>query len=227
MSCIAGVGGNVPSLVRKATEALEAGRTVVAIDGCVLSCCLAALKQRTSMRSRRRGCMGSWWSGCRSWRLGGVGVDVVGGVGVRCGVSAVRSACGAALQRLGSATRERRVHGVGHIAIVEARGLVPLGRRLLGVLLPLRRCAGAVSPDLGCVTAAPVRLLTPPTLSRYWLAEQAAFHRERSQAGWAGQVRCSHLYRPAFNPSIFDDTCKMSNRYRYTSQKHSSTQTPT
>jgi uncharacterized metal-binding protein len=46
MSCIAGVGGNVPSLVRKAMQALEAGRTVVAIDGCVLSCCLAALKQR-------------------------------------------------------------------------------------------------------------------------------------------------------------------------------------
>lgn len=40
MSCIAGVGGDVPSLVRKATS----GRPVVAIDGCVLQCarnCLA------------------------------------------------------------------------------------------------------------------------------------------------------------------------------------------
>lgn len=34
MSCIAGVGGDVPSLVRKATS----GRPIVAIDGCVLQC---------------------------------------------------------------------------------------------------------------------------------------------------------------------------------------------
>lgn len=46
MSCIAGVGGNVPSLVRKATDALANGRTVVAIDGCALSCTLASLAQR-------------------------------------------------------------------------------------------------------------------------------------------------------------------------------------
>jgi uncharacterized metal-binding protein len=40
MSCIAGVGGDVPSLVRKA----RSGRPVIAIDGCVLRCarnCLA------------------------------------------------------------------------------------------------------------------------------------------------------------------------------------------
>jgi len=40
MSCIAGVGGDVPPLVRLATS----GRTVVAIDGCPLHCvkhCLA------------------------------------------------------------------------------------------------------------------------------------------------------------------------------------------
>ena len=40
MSCIAGVGGDVPSLVRLATS----GRPVVAIDGCPLACarnCLA------------------------------------------------------------------------------------------------------------------------------------------------------------------------------------------
>jgi uncharacterized metal-binding protein len=40
MSCIAGVGGDVPSLVRVATS----GRPIVAIDGCALNCaqnCLA------------------------------------------------------------------------------------------------------------------------------------------------------------------------------------------
>ena len=40
MSCIAGVGGDVPSLVHKA----RAGRFIVAIDGCALNCarhCLA------------------------------------------------------------------------------------------------------------------------------------------------------------------------------------------
>ena len=40
MSCIAGVGGDVPSLVRLAVS----GRPVVAIDGCALKCvagCLA------------------------------------------------------------------------------------------------------------------------------------------------------------------------------------------
>lgn len=46
MSCIAGVGGNVPSLVRKASDAVNHGRTVLAIDGCALSCTLASLKQR-------------------------------------------------------------------------------------------------------------------------------------------------------------------------------------
>jgi uncharacterized metal-binding protein len=35
MSCIAGVGGDVKALVKKAT----AGRPVLAIDGCPLSCC--------------------------------------------------------------------------------------------------------------------------------------------------------------------------------------------
>ncbi len=45
MSCIAGVGGGVPNLVRKAREAASAGRPIVALDGCVLACsraCLAA-----------------------------------------------------------------------------------------------------------------------------------------------------------------------------------------
>ena len=40
MSCIAGVGGNVPSLVKKA----QSGRPIIALDGCQLHCvkgCLA------------------------------------------------------------------------------------------------------------------------------------------------------------------------------------------
>lgn len=39
MSCIAGVGGDVPSLVRVA----KSGRKIVAIDGCPLHCVLRCL----------------------------------------------------------------------------------------------------------------------------------------------------------------------------------------
>lgn len=39
MSCIAGVGGNVPSLVKKA----KSGRKIIAIDGCHLACAKACL----------------------------------------------------------------------------------------------------------------------------------------------------------------------------------------
>lgn len=39
MSCIAGVGGNVPSLVKKA----KSGRQIIAIDGCHLACAKACL----------------------------------------------------------------------------------------------------------------------------------------------------------------------------------------
>ncbi len=52
MSCIAGVGGNVRSLVRKASDAAEAGRDIVAIDGCVLSCAKASLAQRGIVPTR-------------------------------------------------------------------------------------------------------------------------------------------------------------------------------
>jgi uncharacterized metal-binding protein len=41
MSCIAGVGGDVPSLVRTATS----GRPIVAIDGCRLRCVEACLSR--------------------------------------------------------------------------------------------------------------------------------------------------------------------------------------
>ncbi|MET9888058.1 putative zinc-binding protein [Streptomyces sp. NPDC006430] len=41
MSCIAGVGGDVPSLVRKATS----GRPVIAVDGCVLQCARSCLSR--------------------------------------------------------------------------------------------------------------------------------------------------------------------------------------
>jgi len=39
MSCIAGVGGDVKSLVRTA----KSGRDIIAIDGCALSCCKSCL----------------------------------------------------------------------------------------------------------------------------------------------------------------------------------------
>jgi uncharacterized metal-binding protein len=39
MSCIAGVGGGVPSLVRTA----KSGREIIAIDGCPLKCTVACL----------------------------------------------------------------------------------------------------------------------------------------------------------------------------------------
>lgn len=42
MSCIAGVGGNVPHLVKIA----QSGRPVIAIDGCPLACTRACLAQR-------------------------------------------------------------------------------------------------------------------------------------------------------------------------------------
>ena len=46
MSCIAGVGGNVPALVHKARQAHAAGRTVLALDGCALACTRACLAER-------------------------------------------------------------------------------------------------------------------------------------------------------------------------------------
>lgn len=41
MSCIAGVGGDVPPLVRKA----KSGRVVIVLDGCALSCGQASLRR--------------------------------------------------------------------------------------------------------------------------------------------------------------------------------------
>lgn len=41
MSCIAGVGGNVPALVRKA----QSGRRIIALDGCQLHCVTGCLSQ--------------------------------------------------------------------------------------------------------------------------------------------------------------------------------------
>lgn len=38
MSCVAGLGGDVPSLVRVAKSAAESGRPIIAIDGCALTC---------------------------------------------------------------------------------------------------------------------------------------------------------------------------------------------
>lgn len=41
MSCIAGVGGNVPALVRKA----QSGRRILALDGCQMHCVKGCLAQ--------------------------------------------------------------------------------------------------------------------------------------------------------------------------------------
>lgn len=41
MSCIAGVGGGVPTLVKKA----RSGRTIIALDGCQLRCAEQCLKK--------------------------------------------------------------------------------------------------------------------------------------------------------------------------------------
>jgi len=38
MSCVAGLGGDVPGILRKATDAVAAGRPIVAVDGCALAC---------------------------------------------------------------------------------------------------------------------------------------------------------------------------------------------
>lgn len=46
MSCIAGVGGNVRSLVRRAQDAAASGRRIIAIDGCILACAKSCLAER-------------------------------------------------------------------------------------------------------------------------------------------------------------------------------------
>lgn len=38
MSCIAGIGGQVKSMVRTAQRAMKSGRAILAIDGCSLGC---------------------------------------------------------------------------------------------------------------------------------------------------------------------------------------------
>jgi uncharacterized metal-binding protein len=52
MSCIAGVGGGVPSLVRKAQEAAACGRELLALDGCALACSRACLAAQGLVPSR-------------------------------------------------------------------------------------------------------------------------------------------------------------------------------
>lgn len=48
MSCIAGVGGNVPHLVKIA----RSGRPILAIDGCALECTRSSLAERGVVPSR-------------------------------------------------------------------------------------------------------------------------------------------------------------------------------
>lgn len=45
MSCIAGVGGDVPALVRIAARGAASGRRIVGIDGCALSCVRQCLQR--------------------------------------------------------------------------------------------------------------------------------------------------------------------------------------
>jgi len=42
MSCITGVGGNVPGIVKIA----KSGRPLIVLDGCPMSCCKSCLKER-------------------------------------------------------------------------------------------------------------------------------------------------------------------------------------
>ena len=60
-----------------------------------------------------------------------------------CGHTSARRTT--AMQRLLSVGRERRVHGVGHIAIVEALGAVPVDRPVLKVLRTFSAGASAIS----------------------------------------------------------------------------------
>ena len=48
MSCIAGVGGGVPSLVRKA----KSGRYIIALDGCSLQCVKTCLSKQDVLPSK-------------------------------------------------------------------------------------------------------------------------------------------------------------------------------
>jgi uncharacterized metal-binding protein len=52
MSCIAGLGGDVAGIVRIATDAVAAGRPIVAIDGCALACVRQSLARHGIAPSR-------------------------------------------------------------------------------------------------------------------------------------------------------------------------------
>ena len=52
MSCIAGLGGDVPSIVRIASDAAASGRPIVAIDGCALACVRQTLARHGIAPSR-------------------------------------------------------------------------------------------------------------------------------------------------------------------------------
>lgn len=52
MSCIAGVGGDVPALVRVAVDAAQRGRPILAIDGCALVCVKRSLERHGVAPSR-------------------------------------------------------------------------------------------------------------------------------------------------------------------------------
>ena len=52
MSCIAGVGGGVKSLVNKARRAAQAGREIIVLDGCHLQCARHCLENQQVQPNR-------------------------------------------------------------------------------------------------------------------------------------------------------------------------------
>lgn len=62
MSCIAGVGGDVPALVRVAVDAAARGRPILAIDGCPLVCVKSTLARHGVTPTRH---LALWEQGVR------------------------------------------------------------------------------------------------------------------------------------------------------------------
>lgn len=62
MSCIAGIGADIPSLVRVAMDAVTVGRPVLAIDGCPLSCVKRALERHSVVPTHH---LALWQQGVR------------------------------------------------------------------------------------------------------------------------------------------------------------------
>jgi uncharacterized metal-binding protein len=84
MSCIAGVGGGVPALVKTA----RSGRRMLALDGCVMACVAACLRNAGVEADAHLVLWREEDPACRRRRGAG-----------RCGLRRTRRACGAGLAR--------------------------------------------------------------------------------------------------------------------------------